>query len=186
MNFFQDELDSERLQFQSKLYTELGRFLIGARLTVATAETLTQGLMGYILGTLPNQDQFYRGSIVCNHQLVKLRLGGISALTLKEKGEASPDAALELARTCQRLTKADLCIAHTGIIGRDIKTVPVLCTASVYLACVLNQTEKVQLLQFQGTQGVIRHHIVTAACGFLRQWLKNTVTESEPVEMVHK
>ncbi|HEX4226495.1 MAG TPA: CinA family protein, partial [Pseudonocardiaceae bacterium] len=65
--------------------------------TVATAESLTAGLLCGVLTTVPGASVAVRGGLVVYATELKSRLAGVSAELLAEHGAVHPDVARELA-----------------------------------------------------------------------------------------
>jgi nicotinamide-nucleotide amidase len=114
------------------LDTLAGR-LLKRRMTIATAESCTGGLLGAALTSVPGSSAWYRGGLVVYSDDLKVRLAGVRADTLDSRGAVSPEVACELAGGARRLCKADLGVGITGIAGpgggTDDKPVGTVCIA---------------------------------------------------------
>ncbi len=81
-------------------------------LRLATAESVTVGLVGHAAAVTPDAGEVYRGTIVAYDEQVKHDLLGV------EPGPVvCRDAAVEMARAAVRLMSADVGIGTTGVAG---------------------------------------------------------------------
>ena len=82
--------------------------------TVATAESLTGGLLASQLSAAEEASVWFRGGIVAYHRDVKHTL-----LEVPDGPVVSPESALAMAQSARRLLGADLACAVTGVGGPD-------------------------------------------------------------------
>ena len=87
--------------------------------TVATAESLTGGLVGAAITELPGASAVYRGGIVAYSTLAKEQVLGVPVPLLREFGPVHATTALAMARHARMLFGADLGVATTGVAGPD-------------------------------------------------------------------
>jgi nicotinamide-nucleotide amidase len=93
---------------------------LGARAqTVATAESLTAGLVTALLTTVPGSSAVVRGGLVVYATDLKASLAGVSADLLARHGAVHPDVALALAEGARAACRADWGIGLTGVAGPD-------------------------------------------------------------------
>jgi PncC family amidohydrolase len=100
-----------------RLEEMIGPRLIARRLTLATAESCTGGLIGHRLTNIPGSSEYYLGGLVAYSYLAKEKLLGVQAETLQAFGAVSEPVAREMARGACRVLGADLGVAVTGIAG---------------------------------------------------------------------
>jgi len=86
-------------------------------LTIATAESLTAGLVASAIAEVPGCSAVFRGGVVAYATDIKGSLLGLSAADLEHV--VSEQVASELARHACRVIDADLGIATTGVAGPD-------------------------------------------------------------------
>ena len=91
---------------------------IGRGLTLATAESLTAGLLASTIAEIPGCSAMLRGSLVTYHVDLKQDLLDVSDDALAD-GVVSRAVALEMARAAARLLVADIGVATTGVAGPD-------------------------------------------------------------------
>lgn len=99
------------------LEARIGELLRRRKLTLATAESCTGGLVGHRLTSVPGSSDYYLGGVVAYSYDAKERVLGVRHDTLYDFGAVSAETALEMARGARRLLHADLAVAVTGIAG---------------------------------------------------------------------
>ena len=88
-------------------------------LTVATAESLTGGLVAAALTTVPGSSAVFRGGIVAYAPDIKASLLGVPAALLDAVGTVHPDVAKAMAAGARRSLSAAVGVATTGVAGPD-------------------------------------------------------------------
>ncbi|MBA3489580.1 MAG: CinA family protein [Longispora sp.] len=86
-------------------------------LTLATAESLTGGLVGHLITSIPGASGYYRGGIVAYATEVKSSVLGVDALLLGRYGPVSPQVATAMATAARELFAADIGLSTTGVAG---------------------------------------------------------------------
>ena len=89
------------------------------KLTLATAESCTAGLVGHLLTEIAGSSDYFRGGLVTYADDVKESLAGISSDVLKAHGAVSAQVALAMAEGARTSLRSDLVVAITGIAGPD-------------------------------------------------------------------
>jgi nicotinamide-nucleotide amidase len=87
--------------------------------TVATAESLTAGMLCAALTDVPGASDVVRGGLVVYATVLKHELAGVDATLLAEHGAVHPDVANMLARGARQRCGADWGIGLTGAAGPD-------------------------------------------------------------------
>lgn len=103
----------------SELAATIVRTLTQRSLSLATAESLTGGLLGATVTSVPGASKVFLGSIVAYDSRMKPRLLGIGKDTIATHTVVSEEVALAMAIGVQDLTGADWVIAVTGVAGPD-------------------------------------------------------------------
>ena len=93
--------------------------LAHAGLTVATAESLTGGLIAAALTNVPGASNVLRGGIVAYATDVKVSVLGVDPALTHARGAIDPDVAAQMAEGARRLIGAHIGIACTGVAGPD-------------------------------------------------------------------
>jgi nicotinamide-nucleotide amidase len=89
------------------------------RLTLATAESCTGGLVAARLTSVPGSSDVFVGSIVAYADQVKAAQLGVPEPVLAEHGAVSAETAEAMARGARARLGADVAVAVTGIAGPD-------------------------------------------------------------------
>jgi nicotinamide-nucleotide amidase len=87
--------------------------------TIATAESLTGGLIGGWLTSVAGSSAIYRGGVISYATDLKAVLAGVSEQTLAEHGAVSQLTAVEMALGVAARCDASWGIAVTGVAGPD-------------------------------------------------------------------
>ena len=102
--------------------------------TVATAESITGGLIGATLTSVPGASKVYRGGVISYASDLKVSLVNVSQTLLDEGGAIQAEVALAMAKGAAANLNADFGLAVTGVAGPDWQegSAP----GTVYVACV--------------------------------------------------
>jgi nicotinamide-nucleotide amidase len=87
------------------------------KLTIATAESCTGGLVCASLVDIPGSSAVVTSGFITYSNEAKHELLGVSAETLENFGAVSKEAAVSMATGALKKAKADLAVAVTGIAG---------------------------------------------------------------------
>ena len=90
-----------------------------ARLTIATAESCTGGLVGHLLTEVPGSSEVFRGGIIAYADAVKVASLRVPTSTLASHGAVSAQIAVAMAEGARGALGVDLVVAVTGIAGPD-------------------------------------------------------------------
>lgn len=85
-------------------------------MTLATAESITGGLIGHVLTEISGSSRVYLGGVVTYHNRLKEQIG-VPASTLAEFGAVSEETAVAMASGIRKWTGADVGVGVTGIAG---------------------------------------------------------------------
>jgi PncC family amidohydrolase len=120
-----------------------GRLLLKHRLTLATAESCTGGLIGHRLTNVPGSSEYFLGGIIAYANVIKERVLSVSRQTLDTHGAVSAETAVEMARGARRMLGVDIAISVTGIAGPGGGT-PEKPVGLVYIALAAPDFERVE------------------------------------------
>jgi nicotinamide-nucleotide amidase len=93
--------------------------LVARGATVATAESLTGGLVCAALTSVPGASAVVRGGLVSYAVSVKADVLGVDPGLLARQGAVDPAVAVQMAVGARRLLASDFAIATTGSAGPD-------------------------------------------------------------------
>ncbi|WAP51019.1 CinA family protein [Arthrobacter sp. ATA002] len=125
-----------------------------AGLTVATAESLTAGLVAAELGAVPGASAVLLGGVVAYANTVKKNVLGVDGGLLAAAGSVDAEVARQMACGARRVLAADIGVATTGAAGpepHDGK--PVGC---VFIAVAAPEQTLVREFSFSGDRAAIR------------------------------
>ncbi|MEE8285155.1 MAG: competence/damage-inducible protein A, partial [Gammaproteobacteria bacterium] len=129
--------------------------------SLGVAESLTGGLMGARLTSVPGASDVFRGGIVCYASDVKFSLLGVP-----EGPVVTADAARAMAEGARRVLGADVAIATTGVAGPAEQEGQAVGT--VFLGLAMDGASEAQQLQLPGDRQRIRQYAVISALNLLR------------------
>ena len=95
--------------------------LLSRHQTVATAESLTGGLLGGLLTATSGSSETYRGGVVSYATDVKQSLLGVSEEVVATYGVVSAECAAQMAAGVRRLLGADWALSTTGVAGPTLQ-----------------------------------------------------------------
>ena len=90
-----------------------------AGLTLATAESLTGGMVCAALVSTPGASAVVKGGVVAYSTAVKIGALGVDPQLIETEGPVAHAVALEMARGVRRLLGADVAVATTGAAGPE-------------------------------------------------------------------
>jgi nicotinamide-nucleotide amidase len=93
--------------------------LSAAGLTVATAESLTGGLLVALLTEIPGSSAVVRGGLVVYATDLKHALAGVDSDLLAARGPVDPEVAMRLADGARSRCGASIGVGLTGVAGPD-------------------------------------------------------------------
>jgi nicotinamide-nucleotide amidase len=128
--------------------------------TLATAESLTGGLVGAALTDVPGVSAVYRGGVVVYATDLKAKLAGVPEDLLAAVGPVHPDTAAALATGVRERLNATYGLATTGVAGPDPQAG--VAAGTVYVAAAGPDAVQVRKLELSGDRGAIRRGSVQA------------------------
>ena len=156
---------------------KVGEALRARRLTVATAESCTGGLVGHLITNVPGSSDYYKGGVVAYANEVKEQLLQVARRTVEEKGAVSAECAEEMARGVRALLDTDIGLATTGIAGPTGGT-PEKPVGLVYIALATREYVYYEKHIFPRDREGNKREAADAALKMLLQYLA-TVSERE-------
>jgi nicotinamide-nucleotide amidase len=140
--------------------------------TLATAESMTGGLIGYRLTSVPGASQVYRGGVISYATDLKADLAGVSPETLARQGPVAGQTVGEMAAGIARRCRARWGLATTGVAGPDPQDGHAVGEVYVALADGASGEVAIRALQLSGTRSQIRSETAERALRLLRERLR--------------
>lgn len=144
--------------------------LVGRAETVATAESLTAGLVCAALTEVPGSSAAVRGGLVVYATDLKSALAGVSPDLLATHGAVHPEVAAQLADGARERCRADWGIGLTGVAGPDAQDG--VSPGTVHVAVAGTGVRTIRTLEFSGVRARVREASVQAALDLLREHLE--------------
>ncbi|MFD7654858.1 CinA family protein [Actinosynnema sp. NPDC059797] len=138
--------------------------------TVATAESLTAGLVAVVLTEVPGASAVLRGGLVVYATDLKHELAGVDAALLAEHGAVHPEVARQLAEGARTRCGATWGLGLTGVAGPAPQDGVAPGTVHVGLAGPLGSVTRTFTLS--GDRREVRGSAAEAALTMLREHLK--------------
>jgi nicotinamide-nucleotide amidase len=129
--------------------------------TLATAESLTGGMVGAALTDVAGVSAVYRGGVVVYATDLKAKLAGVPQDLLDAVGPVHPDTAAALATGVRERLEATYGLATTGVAGPDPQAG--VEAGTVYIAAAGPNAVQVRKLQLSGDRSAVREATVEAA-----------------------
>ena len=127
--------------------------------TIATAESLTAGLIAAAIADVPGASRVLLGGVVSYAFQVKRNVLGV---TVDEDQAVSFTCASQMARGARKVTGADLAVSATGVAGPDGGTEqnPV---GTVWIGCAFRGQSGAKIYHFQGDRQAVRRETMRQA-----------------------
>lgn len=145
---------------------KIGAFLIEQNLEIATAESITGGLIASKLVSVSGISSVFKQGFVTYSNEAKINLLGVKSKTIKEHGAVSEETARQMAYYVKKTSRANIGVASTGIAdkGGESTTKPIgLCFVSVAIDDVVVTRRFI----FKGSRNKVRNKCTDAAIDLL-------------------
>lgn len=158
------------------LETAVVDLLIANDLTVSTAESCTGGMVAARLINVAGVSDVFKVGHITYSNKAKRKVLGIKKRVIEKYTAVSAEVAEEMVKGDEQISKADVCVAVTGLAGPDGGTQekPV---GLVYIACSVKGKVTVQEYHFNGNREKIRENATAAALTLMRKCILEYVTE---------
>ena len=149
----------------------VGELLRENKLTIATAESCTGGLLSSRLTDVPGSSDYVQQGVVCYSNQSKTDWLGVPQTLIAEHGAVSEPVAQAMASGIRAKTSAHVGIGVTGIAGPGGGT-PEKPVGTVAIAVSMRGDERVRTFQFFGGRDMVKFQAAQAALNMLRLMLK--------------
>lgn len=145
------------------------------KLTLATAESCTGGLIAHRLTNVAGSSAYFLGGVVAYSNAAKERLLGVPSATLAAYGAVSEAVALALARGARTAFHADLALSVTGIAGPGGGT-PDKPVGLTYIGLAAPDGEWVERHVWQGDRAAVKAQSAEAALSLAARYLRGELS----------
>lgn len=153
------------------LASVVGDMLRVQKLTLATAESCTAGLISKLITDIPGSSSYFTHGWITYSNEAKISQLSVPTELIEKYGAVSSEVAQAMALNARKKADSDLAIAVTGIAGpqggNEQKPVGL-----VYIAIADRANCEVNEFNFTRTREIIRHRTALTALNLLRQKLK--------------
>lgn len=138
-----------------------------AEVKIATAESLTGGMVAELITAVPGASNVFNGGLVAYTPEAKIGILEVSEQYREDVIKA--DVAIEMAQGGLKLLKADVALACTGVAGPDSSAGHQ--PGEVHIAIAATTQVRSVSLQFSGSRDDIRVQTTLAMLGLAIDWL---------------
>jgi len=138
---------------------------------LAAAESCTGGLIGHLITNVAGSSAYYLGGVTAYANETKIRLLGVSPVTLEKYGAVSSETVIEMARGVRNTLGADIGISVSGIAGPGGGTAdkPV---GTVWIGLSSPQQEYSRHYLWSGDRLAVKEQSAQAALSLLVEYLQ--------------
>lgn len=133
---------------------------------LATAESLTGGLISQRITSLAGSSAYFLGGVTAYSSEAKQNLLGVLSTTLQTEGAVSRQTALEMASGARRVFQAQVSVSTTGIAGPG-GAEPGKPVGTVWIGASAGDLSQAWLHHFEGDRGSVRSQTAETALGLL-------------------
>ena len=157
---------------------ELVEQLIASGFFIATAESLTGGLLGSAITSVAGSSSTYLGGVIAYQNQIKEQVLGVSPTLIANQGAVDAEVAAQLAsgvrdkfaKSCQKPIEKVIGIATTGVAGPgEAEGKP---AGTVFIGISSVAGESVYAHSFSGSRAEVREQSVASALAALREQLQ--------------
>src|SRR5690606_10191229 len=100
---------------------EFNTLLLSKKLTIATAESITAGLLASTIASVPGASSVLKGGIITYNPELKIKILGVNPKTLEQHSAESIETTIEMVKGLSKLNLiADIYVAVTGVASAPI------------------------------------------------------------------
>ena len=141
-------------------------------MTVSTAESLTGGMIGEAITSIPGSSAVFKGAVVSYANQVKHDVLGVDEKTLDEIGAVSQPVAMQMAERAKMMLGSDVAVSVTGLAGPDGDEFgnPV---GTVWIGFSTAQETRAEIYHFSGNRDDIRLSTTYTALALVADYLND-------------
>lgn len=143
---------------------------VAANITVATAESLTGGMVAATLIQVPGASGMFQGGVIAYQNELKERLLGVSPALLESRGAVDPEVAAAMALGACAAAGSRVGISTTGVAGPDPHQGKEV--GHVYIGVAFDGEAQSYEYHFGGDREMIRVQATQEAISLLEQVIK--------------
>jgi len=147
----------------------VGDLLRARHASLSVAESVTGGLLGGRITSVPSSSDYFRGGFVVYSNDMKTKLLGVSAELLAEHTAVSEPVAKAMAEGAKERTSSDYAVSMTGYAGPDGEKVGL-----VFIGLATPAGTEVRRIMFPADRERVRAFSTNTALDFLRRKLLAT------------
>ena len=141
---------------------ELVQQALSRHLTLGTAESLTGGMIGTAITSVPGSSDAYRGGVISYTNGVKHDVLGVQGEALENWGAVSEQVACQMAEGARNELHCDVAVSVTGIAGPG-GAEPGKPVGTVWMGVSSESGTEARMLSFDGSRDDVRRQTVSAA-----------------------
>jgi PncC family amidohydrolase len=153
-------------------FQQLHDLCVEKKVSIATAESCTAGLLAAKITSIPGASSFFKGGIIAYQNDVKINLLGVSKSVIKEKTEVCAEVVQQMAQGVRNKFSADFSVATSGYAGPTggSELNPI---GTVFIAISSKEKTISKRFVFVGDRESIVSQSVISGAEFLVEVLKN-------------
>ena len=148
----------------------VAELLTGRKLTIATAESCSGGLLASRLTDVPGSSAYMQQGVVCYSNASKTQWLGVPSALIDVHGAVSEPVAKAMAAGIRAKTSADIGVGITGIAGPGGGT-PEKPVGTVAISVATPDDQRVRTFQFFGGRDMVKFQSAQAALNMIRLML---------------
>ena len=134
---------------------DLVEFSIAHHIKLATAESLTGGMISASLTSIPGSSEVVKGGVASYTNEIKRDVLNVDGSLLESQGAVCEDVAREMADGVAHTLNADITVSVTGIAG-PTGAEPGKPVGTVFIGCHSPQETSIARFQFEGDREEVR------------------------------
>jgi PncC family amidohydrolase len=159
---------------QQLIETTVGNLMRQRKLTLATAESCTGGLIANRITNVSGSSEYFRGGIVAYAYEAKVALLDVSWDTLRNYGAVSSETVIEMARGARMALGADVSVSVSGIAGPD-GGMPDKPVGTTWIGLSTTEGDWARKFVWEGDRLQNKDSSVDAALQFVLDYLENNL-----------